>query len=148
MRPKYAPEYIDRLLAKATYQDLVTLSSAMVGCAHSEGTPESASEKYGLPQFAFLFVETIVWCAQAIRSGVWTYYEATPVSRQREMAAALRHAAPEKFALWYERGMRDWRDEGRIADVDNWIETNETLIHDWLTCFVRRNREALMELIT
>ena len=140
MARKYAVQYIDRLLDGETYHDLVELSSIM--CSSSQYT--SQAPDYGLPTFAFLFAETLQWFAQSIRSGVWTYYEATPVLRQRVMAAALRaHATPE-FADWYERGMTGWKDEQRIRAVDDWIEANDNAANAWLRLFARENREALL----
>jgi hypothetical protein len=76
MRPvtrKYAVEYIDRLMAEATYLDLVNLSSVIC----SSGRFKTTLRDHGLPQFAFLFAETLLWFAQANRSGVCTYYEPT-----------------------------------------------------------------------
>lgn len=101
---------------------------------------------YGLPTFAFVFAETLLWFAQAIRSGVWTYYEATPALRQRVMAAALRIHAPQGFADSYERGMLDWRDELKIHAVDVWIETNDAAANAWLRSLARENRETLLAL--
>src|SRR5438874_6346073 len=107
MARKYAIQYIDGLVDGETYHDLVELSSAMCSSPHYRST----APDYALPIFAFVFAETLLWFAQAIRSGVWTYYEATPLSRQQAMAAALRAHAPQGFADWYERGMADWQDE-------------------------------------
>ena len=112
MPRKFAIEYIDRLLADGSYDALVHLSSAICSSAQFD----AALRDYGLPRFAFLFAETILWFAQGSRSGVWTYYyEATPRDRQDAMANALRELAPEDFAPRYERGMRDWQDETKIA---------------------------------
>jgi hypothetical protein len=142
MPRKYATEYIDRLLAEATYDDLAALSAAICSSVRFNAT----SPDYGLPPFAFLFAETLLWFAQAARSGVWTYYEATSPARQGAMLIALRQAAPPEFALWYERGMHDWRDETRIAAVDDWIEANDDVAHEWLRALVKRSRETLLEL--
>ena len=140
MARQYAVRYIDRLLDGDTYHDLVDLSSAM--CS----SPQYASQApdYGLPTFAFLFAETLLWFAQAIRSGVWTYYEATPTPRQRALAAALRAHAPAGFADWYERGMSDWQDEQKIQAVDEWMEANDHAANAWLRRLARENREALL----
>jgi hypothetical protein len=143
MARKYAIDYINRLIDGETYHDLVELSSAMCSAAHFE----LKSHDYGLPAFAFLFAETLLWFAQSFRSGVWTYYEATPVSRQQTMVAALRSYAPEGYADWYERGMADWQDEQRIHAVDAWIHANDEAASVWLRSFVRANREALLAMI-
>ena len=110
MPRKYAIEYIDRLLADTTYDSLAELSSVMF----SGEQFDNALPDFGLPRFAFLFVETLLWFAQGSRSGVWTYYEATSQARQQAMSDALRADAPVGFATWYEQGMRDWEDETRI----------------------------------
>jgi ABC-type proline/glycine betaine transport system substrate-binding protein len=93
-----------------------------------------------------VFVETLNWLSMAIRSGVWTYYEATPQARQDALAAALRQAASAELASRYEQGMRDWRDETRIAAVDRWMKTNEDATDEWLRALLRRSREGLLEL--
>ena len=142
MPRKYAIEYIDRLLAEGTYESLVHLSSAICSSAQFD----AASRDYGLPRFAFLFAETLLWFAQGSRSGVWTYYEATPPDRQHAMADALREAAPEEFALMYERGMRDWQDETKIAALDTWMQAHDDAAHEWLCALLKDNREALLDL--
>jgi len=142
MARNYAVQYIDRLLDGETYHDLVELSSVM----RSSQQYALQAPDYGLPTFAFLFVEILLWFAQAIRSGVWTYYEATPAPRQRAMAAALRAHAPAGFADWYERGMSDWQDEQKIRTVDDWIEANDDVANAWLRLLARENREALLGL--
>jgi hypothetical protein len=140
MARKYAIEYIDARLSGETYHDLVDLSLAM--CSSPEYTPSAPD--YGLPTFAFAFVETLLWFAQAQRSGVWTYYEATPTPRQTALAAALREHAPPEFAAWYERGRIDWQDEEKIQAVDAWIEVNDDVANAWLRRLARDNREALL----
>jgi hypothetical protein len=142
MPRKYATEYIDRLSADGTYESLVHLSSAI--CSSAQFDP--ALRDYGLPRFAFLFAETLLWFAQGSRSGVWTYYEATPLERQDAMAGALREAAPGEFASMYERGMRDWQDETRIAALDTWMQAHDETANDWLRALLKTNREALLEL--
>ena len=142
MARKHTIDYIARLLDGNAYGDLIELSSAMLS------SPRFAADApdYGLPQFALLFVEALQWFAQANRSGVWTYYEATPISRQHAMAAALRDQAPPNFADWYERGMADWTDERKIRAVDEWMEANDNSAHAWLRKLVRENSEALFAL--
>ena len=142
MPRKYATEYIDRLLADPTYDSLAELSSVM--CSGEQF--DNSLPDFGLPRFAFLFVETLLWFAQAQRSGVWTYYEATTQARQQAMLEALRAAAPEGFVASYEQGMRDWEDESRIDAVDKWMEANDEAAHVWLRTLANTNRDALLEL--
>ena len=141
MPRKYAIEYIDRLLADTTYDALAELSSVI--CSGEQF--DNSQPAFGLPRFAFLFVETLLWFAQAQRSGVWTYYEATSQARQQAMLEAVR-AAPEGFATWYEQGMRDWKDETRIDAVDKWMEANDDAAHAWLRTLATTNRDALLDL--
>jgi hypothetical protein len=143
MPPKFAAEYVDRLLADATYESLADLSSAI--CSSLKFNAELPD--YGLPHVAFIFVETLLWFAQGERSGVWTYYEATPRPRQDAMLDALRRGAPEELSSWYERGMRDWSDEDRIAAVDTWIEAHGEAANQWLRALAANNREALLALV-
>ena len=75
----------------------------------------------------FLLVEMLCWSAQAIRSGVWTYYEATGTSRQEAMYQALRQYAPNGFAETYLQGMQDWRDQSLIRVIDDWIGANDSV---------------------
>ena len=142
MPRKFAVEYIDRLLADATYIDLVHLSSVICSSARYQ----SPSPDYGLPLPAFLFVETLCWFAQSIRSGVSTYYQATPQARQNSMLTALKESAPEEFRSWYEQGMRDWREEAKATAVDDWIEANDQRATDWLLTLARKNRDTLVAL--
>jgi len=60
--------------------------------------------------------------------------------------AALQNAALKECASWYERGMRDWRDLSRIAEVDSWMRANEGAAKGWLLTLARNNRDALLEL--
>lgn len=136
MPRKYSEEYIDRLVSAADYDSLVDLSSAI--CSVSTFTIHQPT--YGLPVAAFVFTETLQWFTQAIRSGVWTYYEATPLERQSAMLSALREFAPADFRDCYAQGIRDWQDEVKIMAVDDWIERNEERANEWLRSHVRSNR--------
>ena len=137
---RYAVQYIDRLLDGDSYQELVDLSSVI--CTSKQYVSRAAD--YGLPTFAFVFAETLLWFAQASRSGVWTYYEATPLLRQIAMVEALHAHAPLEFAEWYERGMHDWQDEEKIGTVNAWIKANESVATTWLRTLARENRESIL----
>lgn len=141
MTRKYAESYIDKLISDTEYRSLVDLSSAL--CSAQEFTMRKPD--YGLPATAFVFVETLLWFAQAIRSGVWTYYEATPEDRQSRMQAALHQFAPTDFGDQYSHGMRDWQDEEKIAEVDTWIEANDERANGWLREHARTSRAELLE---
>ncbi len=137
---KYSVQYIDRLLGGDTYHDLVELSSVIRSSQHYT----SQAVDYGLPTFAFVFAETLLWFAQAIRSGAWTYYEATPLLRQTAMAESLQVLAPPGFAEWYERGMSSWQDEEEMEAVGEWIKTNDYVAQNWLRGLARENRESIL----
>lgn len=114
MPRKFAIEYVDQLLEDVTYSGFTELSTAIC----SSRNFKSALPDYGLSQFAFLFVEALLWFSQAARSGVWTYHEVTPQARQDAMAIALHEFGAQELASWYERGTRDWRSETKVIAVD------------------------------
>ncbi len=99
--------------------------------------------QYGMPGAVFAFVETLSWFSQAIRSGTWTYFEATPVERQEALRAQLFRLAPVEFAEQYGRGMKYWRDQSKIKDVDRWISENEPTCNDWLFSIALQSRGEL-----
>jgi hypothetical protein len=142
MPRKFAVEYIDRLLKGKDYDDLVDLSWAI--CSSPQF--EVALPDYGLPAFAFTFAETLLWLAQSTRSGVFTYYEATPGTRQQAMTASLRALGADDFADWYQRGGRDWQDESKAKAIDDWLEANALVVQTWLRQLANQNRDAVLEL--
>ncbi len=142
--PRFSSEYIDKLLTGREYSDLVTLST-IVGSSTMFKNDES---DYGLPSEAFLFVELLCWFAQAIRSGVWTYYEATPKERQLAFARVLLEFAPSDFYDWFNRGTKNWKDEEKIKTVDEWIEMNDERCNRWLREFALSNRDLFIEMGT
>lgn len=85
--------------------------------------PEEAN--YGLEPPVFVLIESLLWFSQALRSGVWTYFEATPVLRQEAMLWALRRVAPKDFSEYYTVGMKVWKDENKIRAVDTWMQNND-----------------------
>jgi hypothetical protein len=142
LMPRYSVTFIDNLLTSDNPPRLAELSSIVCGTDKFE----ASSPDYGLPPIAFLFVEGLLWMSQALRSGVWTYYEATPISRQNALRGALRQFAPAAYGDWYERGMIDWKDEVRIEQVDKWMEANEAGFLEWLRELLVANREVVISL--
>jgi hypothetical protein len=138
---RFGVDYVDELLAVADYGPLAEISS--IAC----GSPmfSMSAPQYGLPRPLFVFTECLCWLSQAIRSGVWTYYEATPRARQEALCKALQDSAPRAVAEFYERGMIDWEDEDKIGRVDRWIEANEGALLRWLRDFAAANRDAVLE---
>ncbi len=140
MPRKYSEQYIDKLLQGSTYGDLVDLSRAI--CS---STDFSIGKPFlGPPLAAFVFVETLNWFAQSIRSGVCTYYEATATERQEEMHQALIQFAPAEFGDKYLQGMRDWRDGQKIRAVDQWIEINDDVANVWLRSLTQTHRDVIL----
>ncbi len=81
-----ASAYLDKTFSERDEASLAFLSSLVCGT-------QAFDERhaiYGLPPPLFLFVEDLLWFAQAWRSGSWTYFEATPPERQQAMLEALR----------------------------------------------------------
>ena len=138
---RFGLEYIQRLLESSDYMDLVQLSGIV--CASSKFS--STVPDYNLPPPLFVFVETLCWFAQAIRSGVWTYHEATPQPRQEATLKALRDFAPPDFAEQYQRGMAEWKDPEQIQAVDEWIEANDEKYNRWLRDWALQNRDLVVE---
>jgi hypothetical protein len=95
----------------------------------------------------FLLVEGLAWFAQSARSGAWTYFESTPVPRQRAMHEALSAEAPQSFAERYAQGMRGWRNETEMADLDDWIESADETNNKWLWTIAEKNRSSLDRLV-
>jgi hypothetical protein len=139
---RYSDQYIDRLLARGDYDAMVELS----GILFSSPDRDSRQPEYRLPSPVFVYVETLGWFAQASRSGVWTYYEATPAGRQEAMRQALAAWAPLGYAQRYAFGMHHWTDERQMEELDRWIRSNEALCNEWLLDHIRRHRGELSPL--
>jgi hypothetical protein len=139
---RFAVSYIDALLHGDDHCQLAELSSIIcVAPSFSQVAPD-----YGLPLLAFIFVEAQCWFAQSLRSGAWTYYEATPRYRQEAMSKALRHCAPQAYADWYERGMSDWTDQAKVCAVDSWIAASDEATQRWLRRLISESRDIVMKL--
>ena len=86
------------------------------------------------------------WLGQSLNAGAWTYYESRPDPVKKTMMATLRDLAPAGVADCFEQGARDWGDETKIAEVDEWIIANERTVNSWLRALATENRAALVEL--
>jgi hypothetical protein len=95
---------------------------------------------YGLPSHFFVVVEGLAWFAQACRSGVWIYFEATPPQRQQAMYEALLQFGPEEFARHYQFGMRHWRDAQEVAPLDSWMKAMDEVENEWMRTILRAHR--------
>jgi hypothetical protein len=138
--PKFSQAYLDSLFPSRDYSKLVELSGYLQdGVDRSEPT-------YGYPQPVFVFLESLIWFAQAMRSGALTYYEAAPKARQDAMLDALEREAPSGFATHYALGMKGWQDERRIELVDLWMERHDEENNRWLWRLVNEHRDTFERL--
>jgi hypothetical protein len=144
MKPVISRSFLDRLFAASDYDGLVQLSSFFLG------TPTCRLEKadYGLPRPFFVIIESLVWFAQAERSGVWTYFEATSAPRQQAMLAALTAEALTGFAHAYAAGIDGWRNEAEMAKLDRWLSERDGENNRWLWKLANANRAQIDELLS
>ena len=142
MQRMYTIEYIDQLLQGKDICHLVEIMTAI----QSLPSYKISDPFHGLPPFASVFEDILAWQSQAIRSGVWTYYESTPATHQTRVLSILRTEAPAAIIHYYERGMTDWQDVHKIEMVDNWIKSHESVVDQWLFQFMRKNRNELLKI--
>jgi hypothetical protein len=143
MNASYNPAYLDRLISSDGFEDLVQVSALL--CATDRFSPDESD--YGLPEPLFVFVEALLWFAQSSRSGAWTYYEATPTTRQEAMFRALEAIADRTLAHRYAEGMKSWRYAGAMRTLDDWIRNHDDEATTWLCGLVRSNRATIKELL-
>jgi hypothetical protein len=105
--PKFSQAYLDTLFSSPDFSKLVEL------CGYLQDGLNRSEPGYGYPQPVFVFLESLLWFSQAIRSGAWTYYEATPRARQDAMLRALEREAPRGFAAHYAWACKTGRTSGR-----------------------------------
>jgi hypothetical protein len=81
------------------------------------------------------------------RSGVWTYYEATSEALQSQISGALGHY-PELHAVseYFDRGMRMWKSESEIGQVDAWLDLHERQLHASLMQVAREEKTLVVKL--
>jgi hypothetical protein len=139
---RYSEAYIDRILNKGEPLALAELTSIIC----SSPRFDRAAPDYGLPQFALAFVEGLCWVSQAVRSEAWTYYEATPIERQRAALGALRACARPDLADWYESGMKYWSDKTLMEPVQLWISAHERDVDQDLNRLLLENRASVSDL--
>jgi hypothetical protein len=144
MKPRYSTAYLNRLFSSDAYQDLSQLSSIL--CATDRFS--QGESDYGLPQPLFVFVECLHWLAMSWRSGsAWTYYEATPRSRQEAMYQGLDALAAPELARRYAEGMEYWRDPQARRALDVWMKQHDADATPWLHSLVRANRATIEQLM-
>ena len=139
-----SPAYVDSVFHEASYTGLVWLSGAI----SNHETIRYGEPTYGLSDPLFVFVEGLNWFAQAVRSGVVTYFEATSPERQAAMYAGLqRMNAPTGFVKQYRMGMEHHDDAAAMARLDQWHDENDEKNNAFLWLLAGENRAAIEPLL-
>jgi len=125
--PRYSTHYLDQLLAQRDYGALCDLQAIATGWDGFD--PAAPSFRYPRPVFAVF--EMLTWLAQADRSGVWTYYEATPPDRVECMLDALDALDAATLRQRYAQGWAHWRDPDACGALDGWIRDHEPALIAW-----------------
>ncbi|MBV6322656.1 hypothetical protein [Duganella violaceipulchra] len=125
--PRYSAQYLSQLLTRRDYGALVDLQGVALGW---EGY-DARLPSFGWPQPIFVIFEILTWLAQADRSGVWTYYEATPVVRLDCALATLEMLKAVELQQQYAHGKMHWQDSEVSRKLDYWIRENEQTIIEW-----------------
>ncbi|MYM96366.1 hypothetical protein [Duganella vulcania] len=125
--PRYSDHYLAQLLAQRDYLALVDLQGVASGW---EGFDKNLPS-FGWPCPIFVVFELVTWLAQADRSGVWTYYEATPVARSDCVLTTLDSLGAVEFHQQYARGKERWQNYEESEKLDKWIRENEQTLIDW-----------------
>jgi hypothetical protein len=120
---KFSQAYLDQLFSAPDFSKFVEINNYLVGSdAYDRSQPT-----YGFPGPVFVFKESLIWFSQAIRSGVWTYHEATPPFRQEAMLRALKEHAPKGFAAKYAFGMKTGSANQRLPGSTSGSGTTRTI---------------------
>jgi hypothetical protein len=128
MTQKFTQAYLDALFSTPEFMKLVEIAGYFRGAEQYRSDEPSL----GLPRPVFVFQETLMWFSQTIRSGAWTYYEATPKTRKQAMLRALESEAPPGYAATYSLGMKTWQDDVKCNVVDTWVSSHEEDCNQWL----------------
>ncbi len=107
---------------------------------------------------AFLIVSG--WLGTSLRSGVWTFYEATPQQDVQAAAGYLEQSGFAELAAMLQKGIHDYQAPQYQADfdypeewiteseeIDRWITAHEDAILHHLTDELLRRRQELTEAI-
>lgn len=100
MQPVFSQAYLDALFTTGSQENLVEISALLSGSAQFSPTQLD----YGLDAPLFVFIESLTWFSQSLRSGAWTYFDATDPDRQAIMIVTLKSEGPEGFAQQYAFG--------------------------------------------
>ena len=135
-------QYIDSLVDSPSHEALVTVAGYIWAAA-----PERDLPTYGLELPLFVFCEALTWFSQSIRSGVWTYYEATPTRRQEAMKASLAIVQAGPIIERYAFGMIYWRDFEAMTELDQWLGETDDQNTSWLAELLNSHRDLLKQLL-
>lgn len=139
---RFSANYLDSLFASREYEKLAELSAIISGSSQFRADVPD----YGLPMPAFVFCESLLWFAQTFRSGVWTYFEATPIERQKAMLSALEIMAPHGFADRYAFGSQFWKDAVKMKDLDQWMNDHDDENNLWLWSLIDEHRDSMQNI--
>ena len=124
---RYSTQFLSQLLDQHDYAALVDLQGVAMGWSGFD----MGHTTFGWPRPIFVVFELLTWLAQADRSGVWAYYEATPVGRLDCTAATLGYLNAVELRQNYVYGKDNWRDFDAVGKLDSWISENEDTIIKW-----------------
>ena len=137
--PRYSTSYLAQLLERRDYTALVDLQGVALGW---EGFSKD-DPSFGWPLPVFVVFELLTWLAVADRSGVWTYYDATPVARLNCVLTALDKLQAVELHRQYGYGKDHWKDEKASEALDHWIRAFEQTLIDWAFAVLRDNPAEL-----
>ncbi|POA50825.1 MULTISPECIES: hypothetical protein [unclassified Pseudomonas] len=142
MRAVYGTAYVDQLIDSRSYEAMAMLGAHMEAAAPAPDQPD-----LGLPPPLFVYLEALTWFAQSVRSGAWTYFEATPHPRQQAMRDNLLALDCDGWRERYVFGMDHWDDEASMAELDRWIDASEPEQESWLLQLLDTHRDRLKQLL-
>ena len=106
------------------------------------------------PDFVSVFLELSSWRGSSLRSGVWTYYEATDKKQVEAVIRYLqRYSSDEEICRMYALGNHEYSDEKYQSEfeypqewieeseiIDKWIFENEECITEYMQKILRSNK--------
>ena len=106
---------------------------------------------------AFLIVSS--WFGTSERSGVWTFYEATPQSDIQKAVVYLKQHNDTELAYIIESGIHDYQNPVYLNDfeypeewiseseeIDKWIDEHRDWLCQWLYNFLIANEKIIVDL--
>ena len=136
---EYAKQFID---TPESYASLTQISSMLGGTKQFD----MKAKDYGLPDFAFIHLEILMWEAMSVRSGAITYYEVLNADRQEHTQTVLRLMKQDELLEVYSMGIGKHENDEVMDKVDDWIKNNESEIIAFIANNVRANRDELLNL--